>query len=73
MVQPALNARAFTVCVSGTAIAVEYAAELAVGSVPSVVYRSVAPLVVEGQRSIAGETVLADLASEEPARKGVER
>jgi phosphatidylserine decarboxylase len=33
----------------------------------------VAPQVVEGQRAIAGETVIADLASEEPARKGVER
>jgi len=30
----------------------------------------VAPLVVEGQRSVAGETVLADLASDEPTRFG---
>jgi phosphatidylserine decarboxylase len=29
-----------------------------------------APLVIAGQRSIAGETVLADLSSSEPARKG---
>lgn len=31
----------------------------------------VAPLVTEGQTAIAGETVLADLASSEPARQGV--
>ena len=31
------------------------------------------PLVVEGQRAVAGETVLADLHSEEPARQGVMR
>jgi phosphatidylserine decarboxylase len=30
----------------------------------------VAPLVIAGQRAIAGETVLADLASDEPARTG---
>lgn len=33
----------------------------------------VAPLVVEGQRCIAAETVLADLASAEPARNGAVR
>jgi phosphatidylserine decarboxylase len=33
----------------------------------------VAPLVVEGQRAIAGETVLADLLSVEPPRRGVLR
>jgi phosphatidylserine decarboxylase len=32
-----------------------------------------APLVVEGQRALAGETVLADLASSEPARQGTAR
>jgi phosphatidylserine decarboxylase len=32
-----------------------------------------APLVVEGQRAIAGETVLADLAASEPARQGIAR
>jgi phosphatidylserine decarboxylase len=32
-----------------------------------------APLVVEGQRAIAGETVLADLASTEPPRQGLQR
>ena len=32
-----------------------------------------APLVIEGQRAIAGETVLADLASSEPARQGIGR
>lgn len=31
------------------------------------------PLVVEGQRAIAGETVIADLQSSEPARSGVSR
>jgi phosphatidylserine decarboxylase len=31
---------------------------------------AVAPLVVVGQRAVAGETVLADLASDEPARTG---
>lgn len=30
----------------------------------------VAPLVAEGQRTVAGETVIADLASPEPARRG---
>jgi phosphatidylserine decarboxylase len=30
----------------------------------------VAPLVAEGQRTVAGETVIADLASPEPARHG---
>lgn len=30
----------------------------------------VAPLVVVGQRAVAGETVIADLASQEPARQG---
>lgn len=30
----------------------------------------VEPLVIEGQRMLAGETVLADLASDEPARQG---
>ncbi len=33
----------------------------------------VAPLVCLGQRAVAGETVIADLASEEPARAGAER
>lgn len=33
----------------------------------------VAPLVVEGQRCVAAETVLADLASSEPARNGAVR
>ncbi len=33
----------------------------------------VAPLVAEGQTTLAGETVLADLASEEPARSGAVR
>ncbi|MGE0723868.1 MAG: phosphatidylserine decarboxylase [Alphaproteobacteria bacterium] len=33
----------------------------------------IAPLVIEGQRAVAGETVIADLASEEPARRGVLR
>ena len=28
------------------------------------------PLVIEGQRAVAGETVLADLASDEPSRQG---
>jgi phosphatidylserine decarboxylase len=32
-----------------------------------------APLVIEGQRAIAGETVFADLASSEPARQGITR
>ncbi len=32
-----------------------------------------APLVVEGQRSLAGETVLADLTASEPARQGMAR
>jgi phosphatidylserine decarboxylase len=32
-----------------------------------------APLVVEGQRAIAGETVLADLAGSEPQRQGIAR
>ena len=32
-----------------------------------------APLVVEGQRALAGETVLADLASSEPPREGLAR
>ena len=32
-----------------------------------------APLVIEGQRALAGETVLADLASSEPARQGLGR
>jgi phosphatidylserine decarboxylase len=32
-----------------------------------------APLVIEGQRAIAGETVLADLASTEPPRQGITR
>ncbi len=32
-----------------------------------------AALVIEGQRAIAGETVLADLASSEPARQGIGR
>ncbi|WP_114964569.1 phosphatidylserine decarboxylase [Alkalilacustris brevis] len=31
----------------------------------------VAPLVIEGQKMIAGETVLADLVSDEPAREGL--
>ena len=31
------------------------------------------PLVIEGQRTIAGETVLADMMSEEPAREGAVR
>jgi phosphatidylserine decarboxylase len=30
----------------------------------------VAPLVIEGQRTLAGETVIADLRSSEPARLG---
>ena len=33
----------------------------------------VAPLVAEGQRAVAGETVLADLAAVEPPRRGVVR
>ncbi|MCC6007715.1 MAG: phosphatidylserine decarboxylase [Rhodobacteraceae bacterium] len=33
----------------------------------------VAPLVVRGQKAVAGETVLADLAGNEPARSGVVR
>jgi phosphatidylserine decarboxylase len=33
----------------------------------------VAPLVVEGQTTIAGETVIADLAASEPPRRGEER
>ena len=33
----------------------------------------VAPLVIEGQRTLAGETVIADLHSSEPARPGEER
>lgn len=33
----------------------------------------IAPLVIEGQRMIAGETVLADLNGSEPARKGENR
>ncbi|MCC7275162.1 MAG: phosphatidylserine decarboxylase [Alphaproteobacteria bacterium] len=32
-----------------------------------------APLVVEGQRSVGGETVIADLAADEPPRRGVLR
>jgi len=32
-----------------------------------------APLVVEGQRAVAGETVIADLASSEPQRQGISR
>ena len=32
-----------------------------------------APLVIEGQRAIAGETVLADLEASEPARQGMAR
>jgi phosphatidylserine decarboxylase len=32
-----------------------------------------APLVIEGQRAIAGETVFADLASTEPPRQGIAR
>ncbi len=32
-----------------------------------------APLVIEGQRAIAGDTVLADLASTEPPRQGIAR
>ena len=35
--------------------------------------RGVAPLVAEGQRMVAGETVVADLASTEPARRGATR
>jgi phosphatidylserine decarboxylase len=33
----------------------------------------VAPLVALGQRTVAGETVLADLRSQEPARQGEAR
>ena len=33
----------------------------------------VAPLVAEGQKTVAGETVIADLASAEPARRGAVR
>ena len=32
--------------------------------------KDVAPLVVEGQTAVAGETILADLADKGPARKG---
>jgi phosphatidylserine decarboxylase len=32
-----------------------------------------APLVIEGQRAVAGETVFADLASSEPPRQGITR
>ncbi|MEE2688391.1 MAG: phosphatidylserine decarboxylase [Pseudomonadota bacterium] len=35
--------------------------------------RGVAPLVLVGQRAVAGETVLADMVSDEPSRKGLSR
>ena len=35
--------------------------------------KGVAPLVLVGQRAIAGETVLADMVSDEPLRKGLSR
>jgi len=35
--------------------------------------KGVAPLVVVGQRAVAGETVLADMNSDEPSRKGLSR